>query len=427
MKKLCFIVLFLACIFSASAAVKFEESFRDSTLRADFIFSGMHDCSDISLRAMSHTPGWAGRRVNLSDIPWHGNGQVSVVDSLSGDTIYRQAFSSLFQEWQSTPEAKVSPMAYEASYIVPLPKRSAYVTVELFNTRRERVGHSSALYRPDDILVADRGAVKPHPYTYIHRAANPDQAIDIAIVAEGFTKGEMKKFRKEAQRTVDAIFSHEPFKSNKDKFNFIAVELPSQESGVSVPRENKWRRSALSSHYDTFYSVRYLTTSAIFALFDGLTNIPFEHIIILANSPTYGGGGIYNTYTITSTTNPKFVPVTVHEFGHSFGGLGDEYFYDDDLMSGSYPLDIEPWEPNITTLVDFDSKWKALVPDSVPTPTPAAEWEKYPIGVFEGAGYSSRGLYRPADRCRMRDNDWPGFCPACIEAIEKVIRHHLED
>ncbi|WP_290043157.1 M64 family metallopeptidase, partial [uncultured Muribaculum sp.] len=155
-------------------------------------------------------------------------------------------------------------------------------------------------------------------------------------------------------------------RSMPERFNFVAVASPSADEGVSVPRLSDWRSTAFSSHFSTFYSDRYLTTSALPAVHDALRGIPYEHIIILANTPEYGGGGIYNSYTLTAARHPLMRPVVVHEFGHSFGGLADEYFYEQDVMSDTYPLDVEPWEPNITTLVDFPSKWQALIPDSVP-------------------------------------------------------------
>ncbi|MDE6430560.1 MAG: M64 family metallopeptidase, partial [Duncaniella sp.] len=153
---------------------------------------------------------------------------------------------------------------------------------------------------------------------------------------------------------------------------------------------------------------------------NAISGIPYEHIIILANTDEYGGGGIYNSYTLTTARHKNFRPVVVHEFGHSFGGLADEYFYEQE-QEESYPLDVEPWEPNITTLVDFDSKWKHLVKEETPVPTPEKSAAIYPVGVYEGGGYTFKGVYRPADRCRMRDNDWPVFCPACEEALANLI------
>ena len=154
-----------------------------------------------------------------------------------------------------------------------------------------------------------------------------------------------------------------------------------------------------------------------------MTGVDAEHIIVLANTDTYGGGGIYNSYTLTAAGNEFFEPVVVHEFGHSFGGLADEYFYENDVMSETYQLDVEPWEQNITTLVDFDSKWRDMLEAGTDIPTiPGISTAK--TGVFEGAAYSTKGIYRPADYCRMRTNDVDGFCSVCRRAIERLILYY---
>lgn len=163
---------------------------------------------------------------------------------------------------------------------------------------------------------------------------------------------------------------------------------------------------------------------------DLLSGIPCEHIIILANTETYGGGGIYNSYTLTTAHNPMFKPVVVHEFGHSFGALGDEYFYEQvDHTEGTYDLGYEPWEQNITSLVDFKSKWEDMLPEGCTIPTEPTEERKeaYTIGVYEGGGYITKGMYRPAVICRMRDNVATQFCPVCQRAIERIIRFNTEE
>lgn len=146
---------------------------------------------------------------------------------------------------------------------------------------------------------------------------------------------------------------------------------------------------------------------------DILAGIPYEHIIILANTDTYGGGGIYNSYTLTTAHHNLFGPVVVHEFGHSFGGLADEYAYDDQFVEYYYP-DTEPWEQNITTKADFSSKWKDLYDQGV-------------AGLVEGGGYQTKGVWRPCEDCRMRTNTAEAFCPVCQRAIERIIRFYTEE
>ena len=127
---------------------------------------------------------------------------------------------------------------------------------------------------------------------------------------------------------------------------------------------------------------------------------------------------------MSAAHNEKARPVLVHEFGHSFGGLADEYFYDDQYDT-MYPSDTEPWEPNITTLYRFSDKWQDMLPEATPIPTPADGKDIYTrLGVYEGAGYQSKGVYRPVQECRMKINESPEFCPVCRRALERMIDYH---
>lgn len=403
-------------------AGSFDDSFQDKTLRVDLIFNGIPADNGMEAHAtvasLSSLPGWAGRRHNLDRLPLLGNGQVSVT-TLDGDTIYRTSFSSLFSEWLSLGDP--TPTAFEHTVLLPFPKDSVNINISLTNERRDTIAVTSFLVNPADELISTKGKSHVTPHRYLHRAGDPADMIDVAILAEGYTAQETDSFYHHAAVAVEAILDHEPFRSMGGRFNFVAVAAPSLDSGVSVPRLDDWKKTAVASHFSTFHSDRYLTTGSIFAMNDLLAGIPYEHIIVLANTDEYGGGGIYNDYTLTAARHKHFRPVVVHEFGHSFGGLADEYFYEDDVMTDTYPLDVEPWEPNITTLVDFGSKWKDLIPRGTPLPTPAPDGNKYPIGLYEGGGYSFKGIYRPADQCRMRSNTYPVFCPACQAAITAII------
>ena len=178
-----------------------------------------------------------------------------------------------------------------------------------------------------------------------------------------------------------------------------------------MPEKGEWKNTPLGSNFSTFYSSRYLTTRNLKKLHDALSGIPYEHIIILANTDTYGGGGIYNSYTLTTTGHQAFKPVVVHEFGHSFAGLADEYYYDDQYTEFYYP-DVEPWEQNITTMHDFDSKWKDML-------------DKGDAMLLEGAGYQSKGVFRGSEDCRMHTNKASEFCPVCRRAISRLIEFYL--
>lgn len=408
------------------AAQEFSQYFTDKTLRVDYFFTGTAERQEIWVDELSSLPGWSGRKHNLQEVPLTGYGQIIMHDPESGKVIYRTSFSTLFQEWLETDEARHTPKGFENTFILPYPKQPVEMEVILLDKRLQPRARMKHRVDPADILIHPKGTANITPHRYLLQSGAADKCIDVAILAEGYTEKEMETFYQDAVIACESLFDHEPFKSMKNRFNIVAVASPSTDSGVSVPRLHDWKQTAASSHFSTFYSDRYLTTSRVKSIHDALAGIPYEHIIILANTEEYGGGGIYNAYTLTTAHHPLFRPVVVHEFGHSFAGLADEYFYDDDIMTDTYPLDVEPWEQNISTRVDFISKWEDMLEKGTPVPTPTAESEHYPVGVYEGGGYSAKGIYRPADNCRMRTNDYPAFCPVCQRAIRRIIEFYTE-
>ena len=409
-KRLRILTILLGLTANMVSAQSFDEWFKDSTLRLDYVFAGDNRSQHIFLEQTMATPRWAGRKSQLSEAPLRGNGQIRLSDHQTGQLLYVHTFSTLFQEWQATEEATLVQRAFPTSFLVPMPKRAVDISVTLTDFHNRVVGKMTHTLEPTDILIRRAGADgAAHRYIWSPDSV-PDltRCIDLAIVAEGYTEAEMQKFYQDCQRVVDALFAHEPFTTLKQRFNVVAVATPSQDSGPSIPREGRWHRTAVGTHYDTFYSERYLMTEDMHHLYDLLTGVPFEHIIVLVNSDVYGGGGIYNQLLVTTTGHPTFSQVLVHEFGHSYAGLGDEYAYDDGFES-QYPADTEPWEPNLTTKVDFQQKWADLLPD----PTGR-------LGLFEGGGYQSKGVWRPSEDCRMRTNESPDFCPVCSRAIVRI-------
>ena len=387
-------------------------SAQTQTLRVDYMFSGTDKSVEISLDEMSCFDGWAGRRTNLKGVPVRGNGQICMTDAQTGDTLYRMSFSTLFQEWQTTEEATKVRKSFENVFLLPMPQTKAKVNVHLYDFFGNIVASLNHIVDSSDILISHLNPVAPE-HRYLLKSGTPEEKIDVAIVAEGYTAEEMDMFYADAQVAMEAILKHEPFGQYKDRFNFVAVALESQDSGVSVPGEGEWKNTALKAHFNTFYMDRYLTTLRLKNMHDRLCGVPYEHIVILANTDTYGGGGIYNSYTLTTAHHAAFKPVVVHEFGHSFAGLADEYYYDDQYVEYYYP-GTEPWEQNITTLADFESKWKDMLE--------AGEAE-----LLEGAGYQSKGVYRPAKDCRMHTNKAENFCPVCQRALGRIIEFYTEE
>lgn len=429
MKRHFFTLLLLAASILTASAQEFDKHFIDNTLRIDYTFVGNAENQFIALDELICEKGWAGRRVNLASVPVRGNGEIRVTDPKDGTVIYRNSFSSLFQEWIVTNEATQLTKSFEATMFVPYPTHPVQIDITLYNNEGKVSATMRHMLDPNDQLIR-RNKHKPAPHTYLLQSGSDEQCIDVAIVAEGYTAQEMDLFMKDARTACDEILRYEPFASFKERFNFVAVMLESNDSDVSVPQDGEWRNTALGSNFMTFYSPRYLTTGNIHSMHDQLSGIPYEHLIILANTDTYGGGGIYNSYTLTTAHNPMFKPVVVHEFGHSFGALADEYFYEHaDHTEGTYKLGYEPWEQNITSMVDFESKWADMVAEGVEIPTkPTAERRaNYTIGAYEGGGYMTKGMYRPADICRMRDNEATQFCAVCQRAIERIIRFNTEE
>lgn len=403
---------------------EFNHFFENKTLRLDYIFSGNAESQVIALDELSSYPEWWGRKHHLSENNLKGYGQVHVFDIQSNELIYTHSFSTLFQEWLTTAEAKSSYRSFENVFLVPFPKKRVRIELVLFNKQGEEENKLIHFVDPDDMLIHEKGINEIPKYRYLKKAKNEDKAIHVVFVAEGYTKREMKKFRKKAQQAMEEILGHHPFDTFQDKFSFIAVESISHQSGVSVPRKEEWKNTAVESNFDTFYSERYLTTKQVKKLHDILAGIPYEQIIILANTDVYGGGGIFNSYTLTTTNNPQFKPVVVHEFGHSFAGLADEYFYEGDALSDFIDTASEPWEKNITSLIDFDSKWKSLLAPNTPIPTPVEQHDQYAVGVYKGN--VERAIYTGDINCRMKTNQAAAFCLVCQNAIEQLIRFYTD-
>ena len=416
-----FVYGLLCC--ESSDAQNFDDYFINKTLRIDYEFAGTAKQQNIYVDELKVEPRWYGKRQRLAEVPMDGNGQIIVKDIKSGKVIYRNSFSTLFQEWLAYDEAKTTGKSFENVFLVPFPKDSVSITVNLMNYRREIATSFTHIVNPKDILIQHIGEKDVNPYVTLQQATDTTRCIHIAYLAEGYKRDQMGNFINDAKIAVEALFEHEPFKSMRDRFNIVAVEAPSAENGTSEPSNGIWKNTALGSHFDTFYSYRYLTTLHLKDMHDMLAGTPYEHIIVLVNSERYGGGGILNSYTLCTTNNEWYKPVVVHEFGHSFAGLGDEYAYAEEQIP-MYPHDVEPCEPNLTTLKDFHGKWENLIKKGTPIPTPESKNEKTEytrVGVFEGAGYNLKGVYRGVQRCRMRDNTTPEFCPVCRQALQRLI------
>ncbi len=421
MRKLTFI-LFLFLISSiALFGQQFNDFFYDKACRVDFHLCGNARQTDVYLDKVLQEPFWGGRRHQLTKDLNLGDFRFRILDSTSMKLVYIDGFSTLYHEWQSTPEALKSSKSFEQSIQFPFPKKSVTLVIE----KRLNLDNWQELFRynltPVDKLI-QRKLPQSFPIKNITKTEISEKAIDIAVIAEGYTSKDIKKFYRDAQRLSENLLTHEPFTKYKSLINIYAIAASSVDSGISKPQDGNWKNTAVGSNFFTFYEKRYLTTQNIFKVRDLAALVPYDAIYILANTKTYGGGGIFNFYALTAADNILSNQVTIHEFGHSFAGLADEYFRENaDVLDGMYNLKVEPWEPNISTLVQFDKKWKSQLPEGLQIPTPINDENKTKIGVFEGGGYLTKGVFRPYYDCRMHTNKSPEFCLVCKLAVERMI------
>ncbi len=236
----------------------------------------------------------------------------------------------------------------------------------------------------------------------------------------------MNKFKGDVNKFINYLFGSSPHKENKLNYNIWGILAPSKESGTDIPRENIYKSTVVSSSFYTFDVERYLMTEDNKTLRDLAANVSYDLIYIMVNSNKYGGGAIYNHYSVTVSDNQWEEYLIVHEFGHGFAGLGDEYFTSQVAYEEFYKPGIEPWERNLTTLTDFDSKWKSLIDDSTPIPTPPDTIYFGIVGVFEGGGYVPKGVYRPMYDCTMKSKSVDNFCVVCKKAIQEMIDYYCD-
>jgi hypothetical protein len=422
-KNIAALLLFISV--SLSGQTTYTDNFTDKVLRFDFMFAGTASTINVYPGTMRQEDTWAGPRTKLADPLGFGNFRYELFDEQSGKLIFSKGFSSLFQEWQSTPEAKYIQRAFYEVITMPFPKK----TVRLVISGRKRNCSFYSIYEtkidPADYFIRRESAVNVGTSQLV-ASGDPQSSVDIAFIAEGYTAIEMNKFHSDVKRMTEALFAEEPFSSYRNKFNIWAVDAVSQESGTDVPGEDIYVNTALNSSFYTFDLDRYLTTQDIKTVNDYAAAVPHDVIVVLINTGRYGGGGVYNYYSGLSADNALSAKVFLHEFGHGFAGLADEYYSSTVAYDEFYPLDTEPWEPNITTLIDFGAKWKNLLSAGVPVPTPAEDKYRNLTGLFEGGGYSARGIYRPEQDCRMKSNGPKGFCTVCRNVLREMIEYYTK-
>lgn len=419
--------IFNLFIFIASSfyAQNFEQYFTEGVLRFDYYHIGNAESEWISEDQLFEEPFWGGSKVNLIDTFDFGNYKFEVYDSSSNELIYSRGYSTLFSEWRHTAEANEITEKFSETIRFPFPKST--VNVKFYNRTWEQTWELSyqAYVDPNsDWIVHARSVITDNEK--IHGKRCPEEALDVVFIAEGYTVKEQRKFIKDTKRFKKYLLESDLFKEVPDEINIWIIPTISQESGTDDPNQGIWKSTVFDAHFNTFGTDRYLNTIQNKKIRDFASNVPYDQIYLLVNSEKYGGAGIFNTYSICTVDNKQSEFVFVHEFGHAFAGLADEYYTSDVVVTGMYNFEAEPWEANITTLVDFDSKWKDMLDSSTPIPTPIEKGQEELIGVFEGGGYSASGIYRPRLDCSMKSARNNYYCPVCTKAFGDMLEFYVK-
>jgi hypothetical protein len=407
------------------AQLNYGDFFTDERMRVDLVFAGDHNTTEVYLEKIKAEPQWGGTRTNLVDTLDLGDFQYRIFDALTGNLIFTRGISTLFEEWQTTNEAQFTKKYLTQVLVFPYPKNK--ILLELHRRNDENIFEKcfELNINPADLYI-ERGLKFNFETRKIQDNGDPASCVDLLFVSEGYTKDQVDSFYRDVKWLSDYIFSFEPFSQYKGKFNIWTVASVSPESGTDFPGEGVWKNTLMNFNFYTFGLDRYLTTYDYRTVCDVAAPAPYDQIIVLINVDRYGGGGMYNNYCGGSNGGHTPEEVLIHEFGHGFAGLGDEYFSSEVAYNEYSKLTVEPWEPNLTTLVNFGSKWKDMLDPGTPVPTPVEDKYLDKPGVFEGGGYVSKGVYRPAYDCRMKSNDAEGFCEVCRRAIIRTILYYIE-
>ncbi len=450
----------------SSLGINYDHYFTDATMRFDYFHSGTATEEHFSPDRILNDGTWAGSKTILLDDLNRGLYFVEIKDEETMKPIYSRGFGSIFGEWQTIPEAKEQWGTFHESVRLPWPKNPVVLTIKKRNNKNEFVPLWTYTIDPASRQANPASYESPYDSWVLIENGSPNNHVDIVILGDGYSKDEMEKFRGDVKRLAAELFNVEPYKSRKADFNVRVVETPAAVSGVNKPHPGVFKRTPLSMSYSAFDSERYALAYDNRTIRDVASTVPYDYMYILINEKTYGGGGIFNLYSTVAADNKFSNYIFVHEFGHSFAALADEYY----SSSVSYEIPdvtVEPWEPNVTALPDPENlKWKDLVEPGTPIPTP---WDKEKFdahsqeiqkertalraakvpesqvedlfmrekkemldmiggmenknttGAFEGANYSQHGQYRSAIDCIMFTRNKQEFCPACRRAIEQVI------
>ena len=421
MKKALF---FLVIMLPMTVWAQFDQYFTESSLRVDYVLTGNRQTTTFSLKELIREPYWSGSKTNLIDDLEFGNYIVKVFEAGTDHLLFSKGYQNLYGEWVITPEALKLTKSFEESVIVPFPRVKIDVALCRKTWEGELVEGMRITVNPDDYFIRDYDNLNLPIYEAWIGNKDITKAVDIVILPEGYTQAEMGKFIKDCDFFVTSLFDYAPYDRYRESFNVRGVMAPSEESGCTMPGDHIYKNTVMRFSFWTFDSERYCMSTDNRDIRDLAGQVPYDQIYVLVNTDKYGGGGIYNFYCSSASSNSFSGDVIIHEFGHGFAGLADEYYNDETGYDHMYNLEVEPWEPNITTMVDFSDKWGDMLDKKTPVPTPREKKYEQTIGVFEGGGYEPKGMYSPHMDCLMKTFRGHEFCPVCQRAIERMILYY---
>lgn len=419
--KTLMLVLGIACGLVAGG---FDDTFENATLRVDLVHHGSALEEGYSLLEMRREGGWAGSRVHLTDPTNLGCHQARLYDLGTNAMIYSRGFCTLFGEWQATEEAKAQSRGFVEPLLLPMPRAAAQLVIARRDERNVFHEIYSQVIDPADPNIRPDRRLEGVPVDVLKDAGDPAAALDIAIIAEGYTAAEGEKAAADGKRFTAMLLAARPFDKYADRISVRLIRPSSPVTGPDEPLKGRHGATPAGCSFNTFGSARYLTSEDGRAMRDLAGLVPYDSLLVMVNFSRYGGGGIFNQFSIFVSDNEYDDYVFIHEYGHALAGLGDEYFTAG-MADEFYKAGIEPWEPNLT--VDPKNlKWKALATAGVPLPTPPEPGFYSVVGAFEGGGYKEKGIWRPSLDCRMFSKSYTDFCPVCMAAIESVINLYTE-
>ncbi len=422
-KTIAIISLFVFFYLSLSAQIQFNSHFEDKTLRIDFFHSGNYEHEYFTLDEYVAEGQWAGSLINLIDTFYYGEFMVKVFDEKSNQLVFSRGFSSLFAEWRTTEPAHQACGNFQESVLIPFPKNEIRIEFysrdsldNFFKVEQMKFNPASKQYK---IVQKPRYVVaKIQGNTDIHKA------LDILLIPDGYTEAEKEKMLKDFASISGYILNCTPFDTYKQAININGLIAFSKESGITDPENKIVRKTLVETSFNTINSDRYLMTLSHKLLREVAAGIPYDQIIIVCNTDKYGGGGIYNFYSTVAAGNTNADFLVIHEFGHQLAGLGDEYYTSQVSVENFYKLTVEPWEPNLTTLITFEKKWRNMLKAGISVPTLVSKENETVVGVYEGGGYADKGVYRPMIDCTMKSVRYNQFCPVCRRSIAQMLEYY---